>query len=783
VSAIAEPDFVEGEGQADTTALTAQSTLLHGSRDFRALLAFARAQDVFEFRDAVRDFDVISLNFVVADVLGNLAYFTSGEVPLRADLEAGTPLDRPELVRDGSGAGNWVSDPARADGQAIPFGVVPFDEMPQLVNPPNGFLVNANNDPLGILADNDSLNSFRPSSPGAIYYLAPVFDFGGRAGRLTQLVRAKLDAAQPMTVVDMKTFQGDTRLRQAELLVPFLVAAWDAAQQPGATPELAAFALDPAVAEAAGRLAAWDFSTPTGIPEGYDASDADGVRSADVPEVEVEASVAATLYHAFRLPLIENTLGAALAATGADLPFVPHEGFHSAALVHHLSQQPFTGIGESGLDLFPGPQGLSAAERRDVALLQSLRDGLDRLASNEFADAFGHSTSQDDYRWGKVHRVTLDHPLGGERSVPPAAGFDDLSPTLPGLSRDGAGGTVNVGSGLTGFENGANWRLVMAPGHPDAAPDAVLGFASFPGGSSGDFDSPLYASQLPAWLTVDYHRVPVSEPDVEVFPGEDVEPLPTGKQQQSCALTANEAGASVGKAQGKVDSACLTAAAKGKEADPEACLTADARGKLARARDKAVAREGKKCVAGGIPAFGYAGAAYAASAGSAANLGLVEDLFGTQLNDAVIAKAADKRGAACQAVLLKRSQSALEAIWKETRRAKKSALAGKKGADPAESGIELQDALLPVFAPSQKLARSLAKVEQAASRECGGVADLAAAFPGRCKRSGATGDATALGSCARELVLCRACRSVAAMDALALPCDGLDDGAVNDSCG
>ena len=48
-------------------------------------------------------------------------------------------------------------------------------------------------------------------------------------------------------------------------------------------------------AEALERLAAWDFSTPTGIPEGYDASDLDGVRDPGVRTTEAAHRVAATL--------------------------------------------------------------------------------------------------------------------------------------------------------------------------------------------------------------------------------------------------------------------------------------------------------------------------------------------------------------------------------------------------------------------------------------------------------------------------------------------------------
>ena len=56
----------------------------------------------------------------------------------------------------------------------------------------------------------------------------------------------------------------------------------------------------------------------------------------------------------------------------------------------------------------------------------------------------------------------------------------------------------------------------MSPGDPLARPDGVLGFANVAGGSSGDSSSPLYASQLAKWLTVDHHRVPMNHRAVRV---------------------------------------------------------------------------------------------------------------------------------------------------------------------------------------------------------------------------------------------------------------------------
>jgi len=49
-----------------------------------------RARNLDEFKAALQYFDFGSQNFVYADARGNIAYFTTGEMPLREDLQAGT---------------------------------------------------------------------------------------------------------------------------------------------------------------------------------------------------------------------------------------------------------------------------------------------------------------------------------------------------------------------------------------------------------------------------------------------------------------------------------------------------------------------------------------------------------------------------------------------------------------------------------------------------------------------------------------------------------------------
>src|SRR5690606_24631539 len=78
------------------------------------------------------------------------------------------------------------------------------------------------------------------------------------------------------------------------------------------------------------------------------------------------------------------------------------------------------GRGASGLTFFQADGAPNAAAGRDYVLLKALKDGLDALASEAFAPAFAGSQTLSDYRWGRLHRIVFDHPLGGPFSLPGA---------------------------------------------------------------------------------------------------------------------------------------------------------------------------------------------------------------------------------------------------------------------------------------------------------------------------------------------------------------------------
>lgn len=482
------------------TALTIQYTGFSGTREadfFRLLNQAASLEDV---TDGLRYMDVGAQNFMVATRQGDIAYFTNAEVPLREDLEAGIPVGAPFFIRDGTGGNEWLIDPDPPKDRATPYRIVPFDEMPQVINPPSGVIMNANNDPLGHTLDNNPLNQLR--SGGGLFYLAPRWSFATRAGRIRDLLAEKLGGGGMIDFVGMQEIQADVVMLDAQYFVPHIVNAFNSA-----SPPVQLLAADPRIIEAVGRLAAWGGSAPTGIGDGYDASDIDGALVAP-DEAEIIDSIAATIYSVWRGRIVANTVDGVLDAIDTAVPVVdlpPLEDELAMTALRHLFDSFDTnlGVGASGLEFFNTPFPADPATRRDFIVLFSLQEALDALAGPDFADAFGNSADQDDYRWGLLHRLTLAHPVGGPFSIPSGGG---------GFPVDGGFGTVDAAThalradnahGFT-FADGPVRRYVGEIGHGGQPFDAE---SSLPGGASGIIGDPFQANLLGRWLTNDGYIV------------------------------------------------------------------------------------------------------------------------------------------------------------------------------------------------------------------------------------------------------------------------------------
>ncbi len=156
-----------------------------------ALFAFDAATNWTEFREAARSFAVPSQNLVYADREGNIGYQAPGVVPIRKGN------------RDGNyPAAGWLPQNDWSGSY------VPFDSLPRVLNPAEGFIVTANQAVAG------------PEYP---WHLTDTPDQGYRSQRIRDLLAAAIGEGKRLDVSDMAAMQVDTRNPIAPVLAPYLM--------------------------------------------------------------------------------------------------------------------------------------------------------------------------------------------------------------------------------------------------------------------------------------------------------------------------------------------------------------------------------------------------------------------------------------------------------------------------------------------------------------------------------------------------------------------------------
>jgi penicillin amidase len=174
-----------GELPADF-AISMRWTALEPTNLFEAIFGYDKAQNWVEFRQAASDFAVPSQNTIYADIEGNIAYQTPGNIPIR---NAGHSGDYP--------VPGWTDD---YEWQ----GYIPFDQLPYAYNPPEGYIASANNEVVG---------------PGYAYNLTAE-DYGYRAARIVQLIET---APGPIDAVYIQKMHGDDYNASAAFMLPLLM--------------------------------------------------------------------------------------------------------------------------------------------------------------------------------------------------------------------------------------------------------------------------------------------------------------------------------------------------------------------------------------------------------------------------------------------------------------------------------------------------------------------------------------------------------------------------------
>jgi len=249
---------------------------------------------------------------------------------------------------------------------------------------------------------------------------------------------------------------------------------------------------------------------------------------------------------------------------------------------------------------------------------------------------------------------------------------------------------------------------------------------------------------------------------------------PLSRGEQACVTALYADGGKLGQEQGKQSLACLTSAARGeRDGSAQACLGEDPKGKLALRRLATLADEAAKCAV--PPAFAHAGGEAVNAAAARARLDALADLFGDDLDAAVLACAADSDGCGCQATVAKSMEKLLNTKWKRFEKCAKRALATAASADEVAACVDdagLAGSVAAQPSPTKALASVVAK-------RCDATGVTAGAFgAGRC--AGLEG--AALAACLGDRADCRVCEAARDAGALPLDCDLFDDGAANGSC-
>lgn len=191
-----------------TYAVSLRWTALDAGRTMDAVFAMNTAQNWPQFREAARLFAVPSQNLVYADVDGNIGYQAPGDIPVR-----------------GMGDGRWPApgwDP-RYDWKSR----IPYQALPSVLNPPEGFVATANQAVVG---------------PGYPYLLTTDWEYGYRSQRIRDLITSR----DKISVADVQRMQMDARNSNAVDVVPALLR----------------IRLTGSAAKAQDLLRGWDFQQP-----------------------------------------------------------------------------------------------------------------------------------------------------------------------------------------------------------------------------------------------------------------------------------------------------------------------------------------------------------------------------------------------------------------------------------------------------------------------------------------------------------------------------------------
>ena len=524
------PGDLDGDGVI--TGVSFAYAGFHVAALLTALEGFGTARDVFEFREWTRYLIAYSQNIIATDTAGNIFYTSYQAVPCRSYLERNE--DRtwaggadPALLLDGTRYGNFTI-PTLADGRVDeshaedPYRcVVPFDVMPQAINPERGFLQNANQDPGGI--------TFSGRITDQPWYIGGPWLEGYRADTIHHALERAI-ADNRASAQEMQTIQANVDSRLGEDFVTFLI---ESIEEAGALARSERVLLEGSSEERIVALYNLQEERFEEVRTRMERWQTLGLIARSGVETFYQSPSAADREQAVATMIFNAWFGALprLAIEDERMPSV-WQGSGATGRIYLLLQM-IAGRGpDNPLDLaswnaetqesaFWDILSTEVVESSTEVALLALQDALTFLASAPNGDEGGFGTDDmDAWLWGLRHVVRFESLLAGFLGDQPGLSIltDQFSinarrvRVMPGLPqgdprgalqwfpRDGDQFAVDAANpGLSGtrfsYGSGPVFRMVIELGE-----GVVRGWNILPGGQSGLTNSPYFDDQVRLWL-------------------------------------------------------------------------------------------------------------------------------------------------------------------------------------------------------------------------------------------------------------------------------------------
>jgi penicillin amidase len=182
------PDPVQAPERGSGYAVALKWTALTPRPTFDAFDLINTASTWKDFREAASLAAVPSQNLIYADTDGRIGYQAPGVIPIRKGYDGKWPVP------------GWSSEYAWT-------GQIPFEELPVVTDPPEGYIVTANQAVTG---------------PDYEYFITDDWSYGARSQRIFDLIERETSDEDPMTAQEMADIQMDARNELAAFLAPRL---------------------------------------------------------------------------------------------------------------------------------------------------------------------------------------------------------------------------------------------------------------------------------------------------------------------------------------------------------------------------------------------------------------------------------------------------------------------------------------------------------------------------------------------------------------------------------